>query len=305
MVGSNKRDEIKQFDEIMKSVDDLLRKAGIPIYQRPGNATAEAGKRLNIETIICIGKYEPTIEGKYNSRTLYAHVNHWYELRYGDRLKRTPGPGSVAILIKGDAWRLRLPPVRGLVGFTIDPDYNKYPPRMQGGKESGPVFINIISYIEDCPAGLVSQLTLKEKECIVAFFVNSLETLEELTGIWDKPFVSEALGDLESAVTCLLADSPQYGLSRYASLQFIEKLFKCFLELKVTRVPHHHKLSELKTLAESAGLIGVNSNLLDRVQCSAGVRYGEISVSLEEAISAHHASLTLCKQIISNIMRVQ
>jgi hypothetical protein len=36
---------------------------------------------------------------------------------------------------------------------------------------------------------------------------------------------------------------------------------------------------------------------IEKVQCAAGVRYGEYVVTLKEAVSAHHASLIICNLI--------
>ena len=112
--------------------------------------------------------------------------------------------------------------------------------------------------------------------------------------IKSKPFINEAKVDLENAVNNILSHQAHYGQSKWASLQFSEKLLKCFLSEKSVGFPRSHNLSDLYRLAVSHGLSQFPTDLLAQVQCSAGVRYGDETLALDEAVRAHYSSLGIC-----------
>jgi hypothetical protein len=136
---------------------------------------------------------------------------------------------------------------------------------------------------------------------ITQHFISGLDSLSNLDRIKSKPFISEAKVDLENAVNNILSQQAHYGQSKWASLQFSEKLIKCFLAENSVEFPRIHKLSELYNLAVNNGLSPFPTNLLMHVQCSASVRYGEEIVSLEEAVNAHYSSLGICYYIAKGI----
>ena len=260
----------------------------------------DVSKRLNTD-IIFAPRPAPAIPGRYDRLTLAAHISSWYQIRYGDRLKVHFGPGSVALLIRGDPWKMVLPRIYGSVTCNCDPDLEKYrnAPRITTGPQR-PNY-NVLCCIEDFPAGLANALTENERREILRFFMNTHEVLQSLENISDKPYVNEAIADLQSATAFILGRPPQYGLSKWSSLQFVEKLLKSFLELKKAPIPKHHDLQKIAQGAQTFGLVLPNAAQLASVQCTAGVRYGEVAVTLGEAISAHHVSLDLERQLAGQI----
>jgi hypothetical protein len=134
--------------------------------------------------------------------------------------------------------------------------------------------------------------------------MKAYHVLQEIENISNKPYVNEAIADLQIARASILEKPPHYGMSKWSSLQFIEKLLKSFLEIKSQPIPMHHNLQKIAQTAQTIGLILPNANLLASVQCIAGVRYGEVQVTLEEAISAHHASLDMGKHLVAQIKTV-
>ena len=68
---------------------------------------------------------------------------------------------------------------------------------------------------------------------------------------------------------------------------------------------HIHNLKKLAEKAKSLGLIGIPEKHLDLIQCPAGVRYGDITVSLIDAIQAHHASLHTCWGVTEQISEIK
>ncbi|MGA1870684.1 MAG: hypothetical protein ACMUJM_19290 [bacterium] len=89
-------------------------------------------------------------------------------------------------------------------------------------------------------------------------------------------------------------ENPQYGLSKWSSLQFSEKLLKSYLKYKGKAFPHSQDLLKLTKLAEDNGLPKFPKQAIDQVQCPAGVRYSDPPVTLKEAVRSHYASIGIC-----------
>ena len=205
-------------------------------------------------------------------------------------------------MIRGDPWRLYIPRVFGSVAFVCDrrlAPYRGRPAFSSGGNT--PVF-NILNAIQDLPDGLAASLTKEELESLVLFFVSAGQATTALEETLSAPLVPEARDDLRAAVEQLLSKpSSNCGFSKWSSLQFVEKLLKAYLTMRSTPFRRIHELSELANLAEDTGLL-VNRTALQAVQCAAAVRYDSQTVSLSEALAAHHSSLTLCHQIACGIL---
>ena len=67
--------------------------------------------------------------------------------------------------------------------------------------------------------------------------------------------------------------------------------------MKGTALQRTHTLEDVALTAESLGLAKIPRESLSRVQCKAGVRYGEISVSEMEAVEAQYAALGICREV--------
>jgi hypothetical protein len=225
-------------------------------------------------------------------------VGQWYERTYGDRLKIHFGPGTIAILIRDDPWLVRFPLLYGEFLPACVPD-----PQSWKGLHDAAV-LNVLDHIEGLTPGLRG--TLSEAECadILRAFTHGFDALQALHRIGEKRFVHEAIGDQVSAVTCIFAEPPQYGASRWHSLQLVEKLLKCYIDSRGGKIPKRREGHELKYVAEKAqevGLASLDTSLIEAVQCYAKVRYGDVATSLTDAVEAHWASLEICRQIVPQI----
>jgi hypothetical protein len=196
---------------------------------------------------------------------------------------------------------LYIPRVVGTVAFVCDrrlAPYRGRPSFASGGRT--PVF-NILNSVEDLPDGLAAALSHDELDTVASFFMCAGEAVCALEEILDQPFVTEARDDLRSAVEHLFSTpSANCGFSKWSSLQFIEKLLKAFLQTRSTAYRLTHNLSELADLVEQNGLVVDRTGLL-AVQCAAAVRYNSRSVSMADALAAHHHSLSLCRDIARGI----
>jgi hypothetical protein len=144
-------------------------------------------------------------------------------------------------------------------------------------------------------------LTNNELINILIFFKFLVETLYLIQYLRLRPFISGAKADYDSSVLNIFTTFPNYGLSKWGSLQFIGKFIKCHIAIMGLKIPKTHDLTKLSILARQNGLPKLSESLIAMIQCTAGVRYGEINVTLEEAVFAHHAALRLCNYIAKTI----
>jgi len=299
-IPKNHNDFLKLIDKI----DTELKKRNVPIYGRPIEAAREFAKKLKIE--IKLGPNCQAIPNRYDGDSLAGHIYEWYQKRYGERLKINFSPGSAAIIIRGDVWKINTPRVFGVVRLTSDRVLDKYPAIKKATFGPNPPIYNILRSIEGFPSDLALTLNNSELAHILSFAKYLLDTLHIIEYLRGKklPLISEAKADYDSAVSYIFMLPPQYGLSKWGSLQFIEKLLKCFLSIKGVGLLKTHELKKLSVLAQENGLPILSKSSIEKVQCSAGVRYGENVFTLEEAVDAHHASLIICNVIVVEIMKL-
>lgn len=283
----------QEFNMLMEEIDNLLKNRNIPIYNRPIHSPIEIAKKLKI-SVPLVPIMGEAVPGIYHGDSLSAHIHNWYQRKYGDRLNVQMGIGTGIILIRNDPWRVIYPMIYGTVSFICENNLEKYKDSPSFTTDGTPPVINILNLIEDMSNDYAKSLTASELREIKQIFLSGLESLSYFDMIKSKPFIKEAKVDLENAVNDILSHQAHYGQSKWASLQFSEKLLKCFLSEKSVGFPRSHNLSELYRLAVSHGLSQFPTDLLAQVQCNAGVRYGDETVDLDEAVRAHYSSLGIC-----------
>lgn len=291
MKDSNYPKNAEEFLLFIEDIDKKLKQKKILIHQRPIHAIREVCLRLKVKLPIIPNS--PAIPGVYQGESLIAHIHDWYEKKYGNRLKINFSPGSTALLIRGDPWRIDFPMIYGNVKLVFDTCLEKYekPPLI---KVNGTLYANPLRTIKGFTTDLAKSLSRKEMIQLSQFYLFAYDTIKNLFEIKSEPFVAEARTDLYTSVNNIFLPQPHYGQSKWSSLQFAEKMLKCFLTIKKSGFPKSHDLEELYNLAHKNGLPDIHKNIIRAIQCAAAVRYGEISVTLEEAIEAHHASLIVC-----------
>ena len=72
------------------------------------------------------------------------------------------------------------------------------------------------------------------------------------------------------------------------------EITKMLYENKRRKISKTHELNKLAILAQQHGLANIPETLLKLIQCPAYIRYGEVKVSLKEAIDSHHAAIEVC-----------
>jgi hypothetical protein len=122
--------------------------------------------------------------------------------------------------------------------------------------------------------------------------------IDEVSG---STFVTQAKADIKVTLSHLFSSPPNYGLSKWSSLQAVEKFIKAYIERRGNTPPFSHDLARLATDAELLGLPTVPRTDLAKIQCSADVRYGQIPVGLNEAVEAHQTAISVCAEISKNL----
>lgn len=204
----------------------------------------------------------------------------------------------VVVVIRHKIWCMTLPILFGRYKAFCNPNYEGDNSRSHdSGSE-----INVLTCIKGIDPEIGAHLSRDEQMQLLQFFVSSMNFLKSICYIKDRPFMREAIADLQAAVNHLVQSPHHYGQSKWASQQMVEKFLKSFLHAKgCLPIPKTHVLRTLATRAKNCGLDGLAPQSLEDIACKAGVRYGEIPVTGVEAVRAHHASLSICAVIAPHI----
>jgi hypothetical protein len=239
----------------MQALDERLRQQKTPIPARPLNAMSIIAQDLGVAIMM----------GGPVDTTLSDQIHIWFEQRYGDRLKIDLSPGKAVILIRGDPYLMRLPLIIGQWDGILD----------------------VTTLVEGMTQPLFAELPENEMAELVNHFPWLMERFNTMD---DLPANMRA--ELDAAVLHLISQQPNYGLSKWSSLQFAEKMLKHFIKVRKGTPPKSHNLSKLLNSAENLGLPMGWRPILPLIQCEASIRY-EDSVSLTDAVLAHHASIDI------------
>lgn len=288
----------EDFQTLIETVDNELKDKGFQIFQRPLSAWFEISSRFNLN--LRFPPFKKTAsDNTYRGDDLTIRIFQWYDNKYGDKLNFDP-TWKIAILIRGDAYRLQILLAFGaFVGVCSKETFGKKPPPISSNGELPQM--NILNLVDGLTEGYVKTLKSEELKNIFDNFMLGNYARFEMETLLDKTLVEQAKGDIEAAVTHIFSNPPQYGLSKWASLQATEKIIKAYIEEQNNKFPHTHILKELTEKAEPLGLREIPDILLDLIQCSPSVRYGTPAVSLIESVQAHHACLDICLGVAKQI----
>lgn len=276
----------------MIETDERLREQGVAISARPFHAVPLIAARMKIAEEIPIDA--SASGGQITPANLYAHIHRWYDQRYGDRLKTEVGPGNIALEIRGEAWKARLPLVYGAVEIVADRQLSTEPnpAGIRAGRGDTTPTLNVLDTIESLPQALATSLTDEELGGLFHDFLFDFDVLQELhSRTSNDALLQAAFTDLDVAVEKLVGNKPDYGQSRWSSLQFTEKALKSALQRANVQFSRTHALSKLAILGRDHGVFSVDDDLLANIQCTAGIRYGGHPATLDQALTAHRASI--------------
>lgn len=273
----------------MAELDRELASSAVSIPRRPLHVLAVISERYHVTLDIAPGAIfqEDVPEEKL---PIPDRVHLWYERRYGERVKTNFSPGRMVILIEEDLWTIRFGRIFGRVAFTVSRTFRSERLSTNGS----PVKYNVLDAVEEMPPTRWRDLPDDELEHIYHKFMLGMEAFSWLEGSSSlHPLIESSASDVSTAVERLMAQPGSWGLSKWASLQASEKVMKAVISLRGNSYPTNHNLSDLVTQVCAGEARRELSALIEPIQCSPGIRYGEEKCSRDEALLAHTVSLGL------------
>ena len=153
--------------------------------------------------------------------------------------------------------------------------------------------INPFSLIENCPPRLLHSLSKVELDTMA----NQIMQHYKIYGNF-KSLQNICVSELKTAIDKIFDRNPEYGLSRWASLQAAEKAIKEFIRNKGKNAKRTHNLHDLIQDAKPLGLPDIDETLIAQVQCDAGVRYSEEQSTIRQAYKSYCAALEICNLVV-------
>lgn len=287
------------FDNLMEEVDNKLKDENYQIFQRPFNAWFQISSRFGLNLSFPPSNEAPS-ENNYNGDNLTLRIFEWYKDKYGEKTK-VDLTWKMALLIRNDPYKVRLPLGFGAFVATcsIENFGNVKSPLINSQGELPE--INILNLVDGLTKNYVKKLNREELKSIFNSFTLGNDARNWIETLLDNLLIQQAKGDIDASVNHIFTNTPQYGLSKWASLQATEKMIKAYIEEKIGKYPFGHNLKILAEKAKQAGLREIPEALLDIIQCPAGIRYGNPAVSLVEAVQAHHACIAICLGVSKQI----
>ena len=288
---------------LIEDIDREMVTERIKISARPFVEGLKITGRYDVVLDACPPRRAPKA-GCFDPLEISIRIHNWIEERYGKRVNIPFHIGRVALPLRGALYKISCPITYGHVRFICEP--RSFGQSREAIGLHTPPTVNMVDLVEDLTVALAHSLTAEEVIRIGVAFVTGMAAYSVLRVISEVEYVREAAGDFDAAVFHLMEHQPQPGLSKWASLQAVEKLIKAYISQKDGQVKYNHKLRDHCNDATKLGLPAVPHGHIEAVQCSAGVRYGEVAVSTDEAVKAHLASLETCEVVarcIGNILK--
>lgn len=279
----------------IERIDGALKAAGIPPHQRPIRAVVEFGKKFKLSMPIAGG--ESGASGEVGKNWIFSQrIYDWYRDVYGERSKVDPSEHSrIAVLVDGDLWEVRIPLFFG-TAFIV-------PSRVLGTNEDRigrrPLPINPLEAMVGITQQRASRFSDADvEECVKQYLIGF-----DVRSAFDRclqrsSYFAESRNDLLTSVVHLTNRSPSYGQARWSTLQFVEKFCKDVMDSLGMSIPKKgHDIEAIISPLLGTALPAQLESDVKSVQCPAGVRYGEIASSREEAYQAHKGGLRIIKLI--------
>lgn len=284
------------FLDLIEEIDRELSENDMPYHQRPLHAFSQMANKIDSKGRFDMQQSDKIAEDDFSNNALCTQVHRWYESRYGDRIKIHPGPGSYILVIKNEPWEVIFPLCYGQNEFTIDANLQRENRSVitSGGRNIPS--INILWHVKNMTREVASSLSDDERQKILKEYMFGLNAVQSLRSMKGIPYMDQAMNDFDISVSNIFHKYPDYNNSKWASLQFAEKTMKAKLKLEGIDFKKDHKLSMLSEKLKSLS-INIPDQVISNIQCSAGVRYGEQTVTKRGAILAVQNALALFVQV--------
>ena len=277
---------------MMTSLDRHLSALDIEPHGRGLNAAMLVSSALGLSGTPILGG--PKDHGPpFSPRDLLARVHTWYNENYGDRMKIDMSPGTVLLHLHGNLWKIRIPKFWGSMDVFVDRSLTNEGVSMG---VRAPITHNALCSIKGLTQAYANKLTDQELRLIQRAFVGGIQAMAGMDNLKGHLLFDEARADYRHSIDALFSGR-ELGKARWESLQCIEKILKGLLARDghgyPTYGPKGHDIVHLGELAQEHLEINIPSDLLASMKCSAGVRYGEITSTRDEALSAHNALIRI------------
>ncbi len=292
------------FLNLMEEIDAELQKESVPIHARSIQAISKIAPLIQEDLPITSERKTP-VKGIYSGIDLSIRISRWYKDRYGERMKVNPS-SYIAIMIREDVYKLRLPYFAGSLELICRPELigAELGPRIRN--DGKPVRVNVLNHVEGLTKNYAESLLDEELWEVPNRFLMGLHAVELIReGAKHFSLLPEASGNIANSVELMFSTPPQYGFSKWESLQATEKVLKAFISAKGAKFRFTHILDDLALSAELLGLPLIPRAELNDIQCSPQIRYGTVAVSPREAVTAHQAALSVCGGISVALIKLK
>lgn len=272
----------EEFELEMRQIDDLMISQSVSIPAR----------QIRGWMVFC---QRHKLEGISFNNPLSRKVMGWFQTRYGDRLNLDLDFGSSILTIRGDVFRFRCPLFYGRLLMASAPELLNR--QSAGVAVNKPALLNVLELIEGITIAYALSLPSAELTKLHDRIVRTQIRLARISDAGTQRFIPEGRSDIRSSVEQLIQNVPQFGPSKWASLQAVEKFLKAYITQQGGSFKRNHDLEELARSAETLGLPKLSRESFKLIQCPASVRYDSASVDKTAAIKAHHAAVFVCAHI--------
>jgi hypothetical protein len=271
----------EQLHKVLIEIDTELRASSPQVYGRELRGWMAFCRKFHLQ----MAMHDP----------LARRIFDWFTQQYGDRLKGNLDFGTTAVQIRQDIYPMRLPCFYGRGLIYCDPALPPVP--SDGIRVNAPFKARLFEYVQGLTPEFIKAVSPDDCNNMIDAYARGFLGFSRMRDVQGAPFSKEALDDLLQSAVHLTSHSPNYGFSRWASLQATEKTLKSYIVQNGGKLEKIHKLSELEKTASVAGLPPLQPSLISDIQCSADVRYAAQSVTKADALKAHYAVLNVCAQI--------
>lgn len=281
---------------ILREIDQSLKEKAIPPHSRPIMAVIEFGNRFHIS--LPLAQLPPGAPPELFETSIYTDkIYLWYKERYGDLIKADfSEKAKVAVLADGDIWEMRIPLIFGTAVIEVKRHIPKHSHNLIGTQV---LDINACASLTGITEGRLQHFSDTDLNEVYGLFVIGLDVREAFNRFRKAdPMFAAAEDDWFAAVGHMTNQSPNWGQSRWSSLQMTEKFMKGMIAIIGEHaVPRVHKLKELHDiLARSIRSIDFQHLIAD-IQCDASVRYNDPRTpsTRQQAYASHKASLLVIR----------
>jgi HEPN domain-containing protein len=276
----------EEFERLMSEIDERMVSENVRIPAR----------QIRGWMLFC---EKQQLHGISFTHPISSKVMEWFHARYGSRINLNFDLGHSVEIIRGDLLHTRCFTFFGRLHVICHPALMGRP--KTGPAVNQPAVVNLLDQAEGMTVAFARSLTLEERQTLLRDFVASQVYLSRIADAGTQALVPEARADLRESVDHMTRHEGRFGMSKWASLQAVEKFLKAYILQQGTAPQRIHVLEELASKAESLGLRAIRRTVLNLAVCSPSARYDASSVSRGEAVEGYRAAVSICGDVATQL----